>query len=1254
LISVPPAHASTVTLPATGQSTCYDTFDLVSCSGTGQDGDIRSGLAWPSPRYADNANGTITDRLTGLIWSKDANAPGPSACNPGVAKNWQTAFEYARCLNQNNYLGYNDWRVPNFNEIVSLSHRGEPDPVAFLTSHGFTQIQVGEYLSSTSSAPLFSVSTVTFNSYWNQYESFYLWPVRGSSNGYTGSIALPKTGQTICHDISGNLIACTGTGQDGELQTGVSLPETRFTDNGDFTQTDQLTGLIWTKDTNAPGPETCGSGVYKNWILALEYVACLNLNNYLGYNNWRLPNINELNSLVPSHVVDRAEWLSSQGFVNVPTNTYYKFWSSTSHLVDSYNAWRGDGRSSQAGDKDSNQPVWPVRGGVYGNARLSVTPAVKDFGLVYYGTSGSAVITVANSAIATTSLQINAIGLMGGDANQFTVSVGDGTNGSCGTVTPVLAPNTSCSVTVVFSPTTRGDKNAILRISSSDSQYSNQDVTLVGRADVPSFSITPTVVGGGSVSCTTPVDINLTATCTVSAENGSLASLKDNGVDVRALVVGNTYSIQNIAENHIIEASFVLNAACGESNGKTVVVAPTTGFCAFGMSTLFTGALPWQWTCVGLNGGDDAHCSALTPQHPRVVLPKTGQTICYDTAGIVINCTGTGQDGAIQSGIVWPAQRFTDNQDGTLTDTLTSLVWAKNANILSVRNPEFDMEGIASDGAVSGRKALEYVNKLNQENYLGFNDWRLPNINELRSLIQYGYSDNRGWMQSFGFQNVSDYDYWSSSTINYSDFFTASLWRGYITGSQSETNYKTLIPVRGGSWSEMDVGATVPKTGILSCLYDEPCAGSGEDGELQKGADWPAPRFTPNPDTTITDNLTGLIWTASASMPGPENCAPVVTKTWQEALDYITCLNNSSYLGKTDWRMPNVLELRSIQPDSNFENISSNWWWTSTTYSNLPNYAWYVWLELGYGSIAKKDSKGYVWPVRGGQFGNSIASVTPTSHNYGSLAVGSSQSVVFQIANSASASDVLQVNALSVAGADTADFVLHVGDGSAGSCGTVVPRLQPGSSCQVVVTFAPTSDGNKNAMLKVTSSDVNHPHLEITLSGSAFTLNPTLQVTVIGTGAGTVTSNPAGVSCTSGSCSSSFAKDNSISLTATPDSISTFDGWSGDCTNSSGDCSLTMLANKTVTASFNLAPKVKISRTGMGYSTVQEAETSAQAGDILLLLEDVLSSSLAVTKNLQLKGGYNSSFSSQLGYTTLQGSLSITSGSVVVDRLVIK
>ena len=59
---------------------------------------------------------------------------------------------------------------------------------------------------------------------------------------------------------------------------------------------------------------------------------------------------------------------------------------------------------------------------------------------------------------------------------------------------------------------------------------------------------------------------------------------------------------------------------------------------------------------------------------------RTGQTTCYDAAGASIACTGTGQDGAHLKGVVWPAPRFTDNNNGTVTDNLTSLIWLKDAN----------------------------------------------------------------------------------------------------------------------------------------------------------------------------------------------------------------------------------------------------------------------------------------------------------------------------------------------------------------------------------------------------------------------------------------------------------------------------------------------------------------------------------------------------------------------------------------------
>jgi hypothetical protein len=59
---------------------------------------------------------------------------------------------------------------------------------------------------------------------------------------FAGAVQLPQTGQTTCWDAAGNVIDCLGTGQDGDLRMGVAWPNPRFTDNGNETMTDNLTG----------------------------------------------------------------------------------------------------------------------------------------------------------------------------------------------------------------------------------------------------------------------------------------------------------------------------------------------------------------------------------------------------------------------------------------------------------------------------------------------------------------------------------------------------------------------------------------------------------------------------------------------------------------------------------------------------------------------------------------------------------------------------------------------------------------------------------------------------------------------------------------------------------------------------------------------------------------------------------------------------------------------------------------------------
>lgn len=250
------ALAGTVQLPQTGQTTCYDASGVVIlCANSDQDGEIRAGVPWPEPRFLDNGDQTVTDNMTGLMWSKDANliltrdpAFDTDITHIGVdgAVNWQQALDYVQKLNTENYLGFNNWRLPNLNELSSIITLGQPNTINWLKTQGFINFPTGYgwYWSSsnrTNSAWGVSLSqgAVTITS--KVSNRFYVWPIRDGQPVSFGAVALPVTGQATCYNANGNLIACTGTGQDGELQKGVAWPTTRFTTNGD-----QTTSLLTT------------------------------------------------------------------------------------------------------------------------------------------------------------------------------------------------------------------------------------------------------------------------------------------------------------------------------------------------------------------------------------------------------------------------------------------------------------------------------------------------------------------------------------------------------------------------------------------------------------------------------------------------------------------------------------------------------------------------------------------------------------------------------------------------------------------------------------------------------------------------------------------------------------------------------------------------------------------------------------------------------------------------------------------------
>lgn len=105
------------------------------------------------PRFINHGDGRVTDKLTGLMWTQDSDAPGPGVCNPGGAKNWSAGLQYVGCLNAQNYLGHNDWRLPNKNELRSLFDYSQANP-ALPLGHPFLNVLKDDTMFWTSTAAL--------------------------------------------------------------------------------------------------------------------------------------------------------------------------------------------------------------------------------------------------------------------------------------------------------------------------------------------------------------------------------------------------------------------------------------------------------------------------------------------------------------------------------------------------------------------------------------------------------------------------------------------------------------------------------------------------------------------------------------------------------------------------------------------------------------------------------------------------------------------------------------------------------------------------------------------------------------------------------------------------------------------------------------------------------------------------------------------------------------------------------------------
>jgi len=312
--------------------------------------------------------------------------------------------------------------------------------------------------------------------------------------------------------------------------------------------------------------------------------------------------------------------------------------------------------------------------------------------------------------------------------------------------------------------------------------------------------------------------------------------------------------------------------------------------------------------------------TAITPGAPVSPLTDTGQTACYDASGNVISCTGTGQDGEYIS----TAMSFTDNADGTITDNNAGLTWQKctvgqnNDATCSGSATGYNWyEASGTYDAINNASTTDVCGSLNLG---GYADWRLPYINELAGLVDYG-----------AYAPSIDTTFFPSTiwgiAQHYNSLNTYSGSSNYAWGVNFIYGYRSYY------------GKSEPAFSYVRCV---------------RGSVLPESYWLDNSDGTVTDLNTGLMWQQSDDD---------TTRTWEQALSYCEGLTYATY---SDWRLPNIRELYSLV-DTNqyqpaitsiyFPNTNNSIFWSSTTHSYVATNAHSVNFSTGRFDVnAKIDS----------------------------------------------------------------------------------------------------------------------------------------------------------------------------------------------------------------------------------------------------------------------------------------------------------
>ncbi|NDJ77066.1 MAG: DUF1566 domain-containing protein [Chloroflexi bacterium] len=251
--------------------------------------------------------------------------------------------------------------------------------------------------------------------------------------------------------------------------------------------------------------------------------------------------------------------------------------------------------------------------------------------------------------------------------------------------------------------------------------------------------------------------------------------------------------------------------------------------------------------------------------------PDTGQDQCYDLQGNQIPCPEPGEALFGQdANYVSAAPAYRDNGDGTISDLNTGLMWTQ-----------------AYSGKMTWTEAMAGADSFE---LAGYDDWRMPTIKELYSLIDFNGLTGMEAASSIPYIDTDYFEFVFGDTSAGERLIDAQYWSSTEYVSTTMNGNHTVFGVNFADGRIKGYGTSNPRGEEMTQFvrYVRGPVGYGAND------------FVDNGDGTITDNSTGLMWMQADSGTALD---------WAGALDYC---ENLSFAGYDDWRLPDAKELQYI------------------------------------------------------------------------------------------------------------------------------------------------------------------------------------------------------------------------------------------------------------------------------------------------------------------------------------------------------